>query len=100
MNDYQKPTNQTLITWLNEALRQADAPVFMSRCSTGELLCCWRDNGGIKERFSYDEDGIDCIAADYPVAGHLLAKKVQADFNQYTKSLGWYADRPTVTAIK
>ena len=87
--EYQKPTNQTLITWLNEALTEAGAPVFISRCSTGEMLSVWRFAGGIKERFAYDEDGIDCLSADYPEAGKLLAKKVQADFNEYTKSLGW-----------
>ena len=98
--EYTMPTDQSLIAWLNESLEETNAPVFISRDSTNEMLVCWRDNGGIKERFEYDMDGIDCVAADYPDAGKLLAKKVQADFNAYTKSLGWYADRPTVRAIK
>ena len=97
--DYKTPTKQTLIDWLNESLKESGAPVFISRCSTGEPIVCWRD-GGIKERFEYIEDCIDCVAFDYPEADKLFRHKVQADFNAYTKSLGWYADRPTVVAKK
>ena len=86
--DYAMPTKQTLIDWLNEALKESGAPVFISRCSTNESIACWKD-GGIKERFEYDEDCIDCVASDYPEADKLFRNKVQADFDAYTKSLGW-----------
>ena len=86
MSDYSKPTDSRLIMWLNSGLAATEAPVFIDRDSTGEAIVCWRDNGGIKERFAYDMDCIDCVAADYPAAGKYLAARVQADFDAFVEA--------------
>ena len=83
MTDYSKPSDKRLINWLNAGLTETNAPVFIDRDATGEAIVCWRDNGGIKERFPWDMDCIDCVAADYPAAAKYLGQKVQADFEAF-----------------
>ena len=89
MTEYTKPCDSKLIGWLNAGLSESKAPVFIDRDSTGEAIVCWRDNGGIKERFAWDIDCVDCVAADWPAAGRYLAKQVQADFDQFVADSAW-----------